>query len=511
MNFIHKNYLRVTKLTWKKVSYSFPLSSYIVGAMLSLVFAPLNLTFISILSFTILLLLIKNQSVKKAFIFSWLFGLGHFSISLYWIYYAFEIVNLSCLGPFAVIGLAMALAIFPAITGALTALWSRNPVQQVWIFSSLWAMTEWLRSYLFSGFPWNLIGYTWDITMLQSTAWVGIYGLSFFTILWATSFASCSWKLISSTTLIIVGLWTIGYVRLQQASTLEFKDINIRLVQASIPQQLKWLREERKKNLLLYLTLSKAEIERPLKAIIWTEAAVTYPLNQHQNIRNILKTIVPQDGILITGGIRLVKTTQADPIIFNALFTLSNDGEILESYDKKQLTPFGEYVPFRNILPIEKLTFGSIDYQAGLEPKVLKTAYLPAFQPLICYEGIFPHLILGKGSGAQWFLSLTNDSWFGHSWGPYQHLAIVRARAIEHGVPLIRAASNGISAVIDSYGRILHRLELNQVGFIDFILPHPLLQPTFYSQWREVPFFFLLAFSLIIGFTRSSRGKICNV
>jgi apolipoprotein N-acyltransferase len=108
-------------------------------------------------------------------------------------------------------------------------------------------------------------------------------------------------------------------------------------------------------------------------------------------------------------------------------------------------------------------------------------------------------------------LSLTNDSWFGHSWGPYQHLAIVRTRAIEHGVPLIRAASNGISAVIDSYGRILHRLELNQIGFIDFTLPQPLLQPTFYSQWREIPFFLLLALSLIIGFINRLKWKTRGV
>jgi apolipoprotein N-acyltransferase len=492
------------------VSYSYHCSAYILGAAISLAFAPLNLSFILIPSFTTLLFLIRNQSPKKAFIFSWLFGFGHFSVSLYWIYFAFEIVNLSYLGPFAVMGLAMFIAIFPALSGSLTTLWSRNSVQQVWLFSGLWCLMEWLRSYIFTGFPWNLIGYTWGITMLQSTAWIGIYGLSFFTILWATSFASRSWKMIFSSTLIIVSLWTIGYIRLQQTSTLEYKDTNIRLVQASIPQQLKWLPEEREKNLSLYLTLSKLEAERPLKAIIWTEAAVTFPINKHQNIRDILKTIVPPNGIFITGGIRLIDTASTDPIIFNTLFVLDKTGQILDIYDKKQLTPFGEYVPFRSILTIEKLTYGSIDYKAGTESKVLKVDPLPPFQPLICYEGIFPHLIIRRNSGAAWFLSLTNDSWFGLSWGPYQHLAIVRARAIEHGIPLIRAASNGISAVIDPYGRILHRLELNEIGFIDFTLPQPLVESTFYSHWREIPFFILLAFSLIIGSVTRFKGETRN-
>lgn len=492
---------------FKRFSYPSFCSTYILGALVSLAFAPLNFSFFLILSFTGLFKIIKDKSVKETFIYSWLFGLGHFSTSLYWIYYAFEIVELNYLGPFAVIGLSIYLAIFPALAAALTTLWSQTAIQRVWLFSALWSLMEWLRSFLLTGFPWNLIGYTWDIEILQSVAWIGIYGLSFLTIFFATSFSTRSWKMIVSSTFIMCMLWAGGYLRLQSNSTLEYENLNIRLIQASVPQKQKWLAEERERNLQLYLGLSELEAEKPLKAVIWTEAAVTYPINHYKNIRDILKTIVPKNGVLITGGIRLLNPEKSPPTLFNTLFVLDHYGEILESYDKKQLTPFGEYIPFKNFLPIEKLTFGSIDYQCGTEPKVLQTNAVPPFQPLICYEGIFPHLILGRNANASWFLSLTNDSWFGQSWGPHQHLAIVRARAIEHGLPLVRAASNGISAVIDPLGRILNRLELNQIGFIDFVLPRPLEHSTFYSQWREIPFLVLIGFSLIIGLVNCLKRK----
>ncbi len=141
-----------------------------------------------------------------------------------------------------------------------------------------------------------------------------------------------------------------------------------------------------------------------------------------------------------------------------------------------------------------------MDFSVGESQKVLDIALLPPFQPLICYEGIFPGSVIGSNSRAGWFVNLTNDAWFGESYGPHQHLAIVRVRAIEHGIPLVRVANNGISAVIDGYGRILHHLELNQIGFIDFCLPQPLPQPTFYSHWRELCFIIMIMLSLAVGY-----------
>ena len=256
------------------------LSAFILGGAASLAFAPLHLFFVLIPCFTGLLALINNKPSKSALILGWMFGLGHFTGGLYWVHFAFKTADLTYFGPPAVIALSALLAVFPALVCALTVLWSCNRFEKVWVFSSLWGLMEWLRSYILTGFPWNLIGYTWSISMLQSTAWIGVYGLSFITILAAVSLYSRSFKLILTCIFLVTGLWGAGCYRLAHAPMLEHKDVNIRLVQASIPQQLKWLPEERTKNLLLYLSLSQLEAERPLKAIIWPEAALTIPLNQ---------------------------------------------------------------------------------------------------------------------------------------------------------------------------------------------------------------------------------------
>ncbi|RZI46162.1 apolipoprotein N-acyltransferase [Candidatus Finniella inopinata] len=474
--------------------------SFVLGAAASLAFAPLHLFFILIPCFLGLLTVLENKTIKQTFLMGWMFGWGHFSGGLYWIYFAFETANLTYFGPLAVVGLAGLMAIFPGLVCFLTALWSCPPLQKVWLFSALWALMEWLRSYLFTGFPWNLMGYTWTLTMLQSTAWIGVYGLSFLTVLAASALYSRSLKMTLSMVFVMAGLWVGGHYRLTHTPTLEHEDINLRLVQASIPQRMKWLPQERVKNLLLYQSLSQLAAERPLKAVIWPEAAVTIPLNQNPSLIDGLKTSISKDGVLITGGIRVIYEPNDTPVVYNCLYILDDQGIITDSYDKYHLTPFGEYAPFKSLIGIEKLTHGAFDYQGGAQLRVLSSAHLPPFQPLICYEGIFPQLVLGPRFKAQWLLSLTNDTWFGQSFGPYQHLAIVRVRAIEHGVPLIRAANNGVSAVVDPCGRVLQRLELNQIGYIDFALPKALVNPTFYSQWREIPFILMILVGLCVPF-----------
>ena len=496
------------RICWGKWFDQYPyLSAFILGGVASLSFAPLHLFFLLVPCFFGLLTLIENKLTKQGLCLGWMFGFGHFAVGLYWIHFAFETANLTYFGPLAVVGLAGLLAVFPGLVCALTVLWSCHRFSTVWLFSSLWVLMEWLRSYILTGFPWNLIGYTWTTSILQSTAWIGIYGLSLITVLAATSLYSRSFKMVLSFALLIAGLWGAGQYRLSHAPFLEHKDINIRLVQASIPQQLKWLPQERVKNLLLYLNLSHLESKLPLRAIIWPEAAVTIPLNQDLSLGEPLKKVIPKQGVLITGGIRVIYASNDVPVVFNCLYMLNDQEKIIDSYDKYHLAPFGEYMPFKQLIGIEKLTHGSLDYQAGPKPRVLSSSYLPPFQPLICYEGIFPQLVLGDKLRAQWLLSLTNDTWFGQSFGPHQHLAIVSVRAIEHGMPLVRVANNGISAVIDSYGRILHQLGLNQVGHIDFTLPQALLEPTFYSQWREIPFIIMVVLSLSIGCLCRTRRK----
>jgi apolipoprotein N-acyltransferase len=170
------------------------------------------------------------------------------------------------------------------------------------------------------------------------------------------------------------------------------------------------------------------------------------------------------------------------------MVAVDHDGNIRASYDKSHLVPFGEYVPLRGILPMQKITPGAIDFSAGPGPRTITLPGLPPFSPLICYEAIFPGAVVDPAHRPAWLLNITDDAWYGFTSGPFQHLAIARLRAIEEGLPLARAGDNGISAMFDPYGRVTARLALDDVGVLDVKLPEP-LPPTLYSRIGDIPFF----------------------
>jgi len=157
--------------------------------------------------------------------------------------------------------------------------------------------------------------------------------------------------------------------------------------------------------------------------------------------------------------------------IWNSIEAVNDRGEIVARYDKAHLVPFGEYVPFRNLLPFNKITAGTMDLSAGPGPRTLVLPGLPPFAPLVCYEAIFPGAVVAEGDRPAWMLNVTNDAWYGRSSGPYQHFAIARARAVEEGLPLVRIANNGISGVVDPLGRVLVRTHLDAIGYVDSALP----------------------------------------
>lgn len=266
------------------------------------------------------------------------------------------------------------------------------------------------------------------------------------------------------------------------------------------------------------MNLSVLEAKRPLSAIIWPEAAVPMLLNTSADAQRMLAQIIPSNGILLTGASR-----KENKNLYTGLSVLNEKGDIIHSYDKTHLVPFGEYVPFKQFLPVEKITPGAIDFTAGKGIETVSPSNIPPFSPLICYEALFPGEVVQSPSATymsathltkrpaehpakrpEWLLNLTNDAWYGRSSGPYQHLALTRLRAIEEGLPLIRAANNGISAVIDANGRILYKLGLDDVGFIDFELPKP-LKTTFYSHYKEIPYWAMLI--IIMGIAIALRRK----
>jgi apolipoprotein N-acyltransferase len=263
-----------------------------------------------------------------------------------------------------------------------------------------------------------------------------------------------------------------GAVRLQllpSGST----GIWLRLVQPSISEKLKWDPAAAEQNLERLMKLSAAPSNHALAAILWPEAAVPFLLERDDARRSAIAAILPKNGYLVTGALRANPPPATVTQVWNSVEAVDAQGAIRATYDKAHLVPFGEYVPFRDVLPMKKITPGAIDISAGPGPRSLSLPGLPSFSPIVCYEVIFPEAVVDRGARPDWILNVTNDVWYGHSSGPYQHFAIARTRAVEQGLPLVRAANNGISGVVDATGRILAGMDLDTIGYIDVVLPAP--------------------------------------
>jgi apolipoprotein N-acyltransferase len=267
--------------------------------------------------------------------------------------------------------------------------------------------------------------------------------------------------------------------------------IRLRLVQPNIPQDLKWAEGERERILGRLLALSAAPAADGVAPthIIWPESAVPYLLAESPAIRAAVARIIPPGGALLTGAVRRTIADDGGPALLNSLVALDDAGEITAAYDKIQLVPFGEYQPFRRLLAdLPKLTVGTVDFIPGPPRQPMRVAGLPPLWPLICYEAIFPTTLPAQGPTPGWILTVTNDAWFGTSWGPYQHALAARLRAIELGLPLVRAANSGISLVTDAMGRERARLPMATEGVLDLPLPAPLAGGTLYARFGDLPF-----------------------
>jgi apolipoprotein N-acyltransferase len=454
---------------------------------------------------------LPQRFCKQAFWVGWWFGFGHFLIGLYWVSFSFDvdISRFFWLIPFSALGLPALLAIWSALATLLTVISGKKGLARCLIFSALWVLGEWLRGHILTGFPWNLIGYIW-IPMepvLQITSIVGIYGLSLITVLLATTpvlFFEKGQKLavvVFYTFLLAIAIW--GLWRLHSAPKAEFVDnVTLRLVQPNISQKDKWDSLHSEENLQILLALSSLPSKSAFTYIIWPEAATPFLLEQDYWHRQMLGSYVPGATLLLLGGLRVGHEFGQISNLWNSLLAIDRQGEIVATYDKSHLVPFGEYIPLRRFVPnfITKVTAGSLDFSEGLGPVTLTLPSGPSVSPLICYEGIFPGAVSQLDQRPQWLLNITNDAWYGNTSGPYQHLSIVRVRAIEEGLPLVRVANTGISAIVDPYGRIHERLGLNEQGVIDSLLPKALSEPTAYACYGDFIFWISLGAILILGF-----------
>lgn len=487
--------------TWAKIySWTMPLStispfwlSWAFGGLASLAMPPFQYWIFLPVAFSGFLILLENtKTARAAFWLGWVFGFGYFLGGLYWLGNGPRTLDMWLAVPFAAVGLPLCLSFFPAFVSLITFQSTKTPLARVFAFAAIWSIFEWLRGHILTGLPWNLLGYTWDTSLLQVTSLIGIYGLTALTVLAACIFASRDKGWIASVLVGMGVLWFWGDYRVTQAEgygSAKGPEVNLRVVQASIPQQIKWLTEHFQENLERYIALSHLPAEKPLAAVIWPESSVPTFVENSPVLLKILAEAAPEGGLLLFGAPREVEGK-----LRASLMGLDSHEKLVGIYDKAHLVPFGEYLPLRSMIPIKKLAdilsviAGNQDYIPGPGVRTLTLPGLPSMSSLICYEAIFPHAVVDGKDRPYWMLNITNDAWFGHSSGPYQHLQIVRVRAIEEGIPLVRSANNGISAVIDSFGKILYRLELDEIGFIDFALPKPLSYVTLYQRWGDFLF-----------------------
>jgi apolipoprotein N-acyltransferase len=471
------------------------LTAFLLGALAALALPPFHL-YPLLLAFAGLLdLLRRTERRAEAFVLGWCFGFAHFLLGLYWIGIAF-FTDAERFGLFAVpavLLLCAYLACYPAIASWLTVLhrWG-SPIASALVLAVAWTAGEAVRGALFGGFPWNLIGYAFaqSTAISQLAALTGIYGLSLLAValgalpvVWLDRSKRARWQPLAAGVAILALIGLGGAVRLADGGAPPVDAVHLRLVQGNIPQAEKWQPEGRARAFERHLALSSQRLGL-VTHVVWPESAAPYPLDQDGVAREMIARVVPPGGYLLTGGERF-DLSREPPLAWNTLFVLDNTGAVLARYDKRDLVPFGEFLPLRGLLSrlgLEKLTHGSIDFQAGPGRTTITLPGLPPVSPLICYEAIFSGSVVDPEARPDWLLNITNDAWFGRSSGPYQHLAMARMRAIEEGLPLVRSANSGISAVVDPWGRTEAQLGLGETGVLDAALPRPLAGGTPYAR-----------------------------
>lgn len=284
-------------------------------------------------------------------------------------------------------------------------------------------------------------------------------------------------SLVLGLSVILPGLWAFGAVRLSASDTVTRDDVVVRLIQPAIPQADKWKRDLRQGHVLKQMAMSNRApgLAGLPTAVIWAETNVPFAIGPESLIPAELAPAVPRGGHLIFGAPR----RDSANLVYNSLFVINDDGRLQAKFDKFHLVPFGEYVPLRGWLPFEKLTEGRGDFTPGPGPRTVHVDGLPPFAAIICYEVIFSGNVVDPNDRPEWIVNITNDAWFGPSAGPRQHFVQAQFRAIEEGLPLVRVANTGISAVIDPYGRVRNEIDLGIQGVVDAPLPPPLAPPPF--------------------------------
>ena len=513
------------------------LIAFLSGAVAALAMPPFGFLPALAISLTVAVWLIDGAAsgrgrllptLRSTAVLGWWWGFGYFVAGLWWLGAAFlvEADEFAWALPFGVLGLPAVLAFFPAFGFALARLiWSQG-AGRIFAFAFGLTVSEWLRGTLFTGFPWNTLGMALaqNAWLLQGASLVGLYGLTVLAILIAASPATLG----TGSTLArraaapavalagLAGLALFGALRMPPAPAASVAGVKLRIMQPNLPQDAKFRPENRDQIMRHYLTLSDRATSPQSTGVtdathlIWPESAFPFLLHREPRALAQIAALLPPGTTLVTGAAREGQPLpgEADRRFHNAIHVVADDGTITDTYDKMHLVPFGEYFPHFLDGALRRVGLRQfVHVPGGFDPGERHGGFsvqgLPPVAATICYEAIFPGAVVGPGSRPGLILNVTNDAWFGNTPGPHQHFAQARVRAVEEGLPLVRAANTGISAVVDPYGRVLASLDLGVEGVLDAALPEAISPPIFARNGQALVIALILCSGLSAWIARS--------
>ncbi len=471
-----------------------------LGAASALAMPPWGVWWLLAFTFSGLALLLDRCGDRtrgwRGFAAGWAFGFGYFGVSLAWIGQAFlvDAESHAWLIPFALTALPAALAVYWGLAGAVAVRFPAGAARTV-AFGLALAVAEFARAHLFTGFPWNAPGYATFATpgLMQAASVVGLYGLTLLVVQWSLAPALAldaigrrSWRRAVLPALVVASALAVdaaGRTRLAAADDATVPGVRVRIVQPAVPQTLKWDAGEAQRTWSLLLSMTRGDAAGPQPTIVvWPESAAPFLFEDQPEALAQLADAAPPGARLLIGALRRDPAAGAGAPLFNSILAFGPGPVVTARYDKQHLVPFGEYLPLASILePLGLRRSVSVPggLTAGTGGRSLRIDGAPAFVPLVCYEAIFPDRSQPEGDRPHVLVNVTNDAWFGDSAGPHQHFQQARMRAVEQGMPLIRAANTGISAIVDGYGRVRAEAAPGVRATVDSPLPIVLASTTY--------------------------------
>lgn len=475
----------------------------LAGTFAALGMAPLHFTGLALVGLAAVLWLIgREATARQAFLTAWFAGFGHFALWLNWIVSPFLVDPwvYGWMAPFAIVLMAGGMACLWGGAAALSLRFARPGLA----LCAVLVLGEFARGYLFTGFPWALLGHVWiGMPGIQLASIFGQYGLSLLALGAAAMLAHGTKRGIGGFVGLYLVVSVVGGVMESRPIDGTPKDVHLRLVQPNAEQSLKW--DPAEARILFQRQLDLTASDDPADLTIWPETAIPYLFEYEPEVPGIIAKA--SLGKPVALGIQRVEGSRG----WNSLRIVQGQGEVTQTYDKFHLVPFGEYMPFGDWLH-EWFGLSAFaaqtgnGYSAGDGPHLLDLG--PKFGrvlPLICYEAVFPQGIRAAPERADWMLQITNDAWFGTLSGPFQHFDLARLRSVEFGLPMVRVANTGVTAVIDAKGRVIARLPFGVAGKLDVDQIPPATSPTPYSKWGDWPAFVLVLLLMIVAVTKPRR------